>query len=526
MDDRPVNSKITRTTLSVVIASIFALAVAMFGIFQQIGRVSDLYDHSVIPIGQVQELQSSFQQTILEITQYGSASQADRVQLRESVEVSTRDLQVKLSEYGTNAVNAETVDGISGQVASISDSATKSYFPAADAALSFSDNVEAQLIYEVQIRDEGKEVDSLLFQEARDQQLRARQVLQESRNGGFAVLLSIGTVTVLSVVLSLWMTKLVSGNIGSRLGRVRTAVEAAGRGDFSVSSNVSGADEIGQLARNFELTRHNLSELTGSIVFTAAAISESAEQLSAGGTQITALSSRNSEQAEVVSSAAQDVSQNISQVATGSEQLGASIREIAKNSTDAVNIAVEAQSVARSTTQRVTQLGVSSAQIGDVVQVITAIAKQTNLLALNATIEAARAGESGKGFAVVAAEVKELATESARAASDISRRIEEIQTETKLTVDAIEEISSIIATINDYQQTIAVAVEEQTATTSQTARSISVAANGSSDIAVNIEIVAEAISQNVITLSHMNNAIGKLNSVSNDLRQKVSTFRF
>ncbi|RLV47088.1 methyl-accepting chemotaxis protein, partial [Nocardioides mangrovicus] len=110
----------------------------------------------------------------------------------------------------------------------------------------------------------------------------------------------------------------------------------------------------------------------------------------------------------------------------------------------------------------------------------------------NATIEAARAGEAGKGFAVVANEVKELAQETARATEDIARRVEAIQGDTTGAVEAMGQISAIITSINDYQLTIASAVEEQTATTNEMSRNVAEASSGSGDIANNIDGVADA----------------------------------
>jgi methyl-accepting chemotaxis protein len=174
----------------------------------------------------------------------------------------------------------------------------------------------------------------------------------------------------------------------------------------------------------------------------------------------------------------------------------------------------------------VSKLGESSLQIAEVVKVITSIAQQTNLLALNATIEAARAGEAGKGFAVVATEVKELAQETAKATEDIARRVDAIQGDTAGAVEAIAEISGIIGKINDYQLTIASAVEEQTATTNEMSRNVSEAAAGAGEIAANITGVATAAQVTTESVSEAQSAATDLARMGSELQALVGRFRY
>ncbi|MFT5523726.1 MAG: hypothetical protein ACI9HK_001674 [Pirellulaceae bacterium] len=198
------------------------------------------------------------------------------------------------------------------------------------------------------------------------------------------------------------------------------------------------------------------------------------------------------EQATSVSSSAEEVSANARTLSAAVEQFDESVKEIAANASCAASVsrnAVDATDRAKLTVNR---LGESSAEIGNVIKVINSIAEQTNLLALNATIEAARAGEAGKGFAVVANEVKELAKETSKATEDIIRRIETIQSDTREAVGAIGEVSEIISRINENQNAIAGAVEEQSAMTSEISRNIADVAAGSSEIAQNITLVAAA----------------------------------
>ncbi|HVK11722.1 MAG TPA: methyl-accepting chemotaxis protein [Gemmataceae bacterium] len=255
------------------------------------------------------------------------------------------------------------------------------------------------------------------------------------------------------------------------------------------------------------------------------ALAGAASQLTAVSQHMASTAEETAAQAGVASAAAEQVSRNVTTVAAGAEEMGASIREIAKSAHDAAKVATTAVKVADRTNTTVAKLGESSAEIGNVIKVITSIAQQTNLLALNATIEAARAGEAGKGFAVVANEVKELAKQTAKATEDISHKIEAIQADTKGAVGAIEQIGKIINEINDIQNTIASAVEEQTATTGEISRNVAEAARGSSEIAANVTGVAQAARNTTTGASDTKKAADNLSKLATDLQALVGQFK-
>ena len=336
------------------------------------------------------------------------------------------------------------------------------------------------------------------------------------------VLVSLLAGLVLAVGVGLYVARL----IVRPLRKVREVLAAMAKGDLTQSAQVTSKDEVGDIARALDVASGNMRSAVQSMAHSATTLGASSEELSSVSGQIASSAEETSAQSGVVSAAAEQVSRNVQTVATGAEEMGASIREIAQNANEAARVAASAMQAAESTNATVAKLGESSIEIGNVIKVITSIAEQTNLLALNATIEAARAGEAGKGFAVVANEVKDLAQETAKATEDIGRRVEAIQADTRGAVEAIGEISVIIGRINDYQTTIASAVEEQTATTQEMSRNVAEAATGSDEIARNIVGVAEAAQTTSAGVTQSQGAAQELAKLSAELQQLVGQFTY
>ena len=228
------------------------------------------------------------------------------------------------------------------------------------------------------------------------------------------------------------------------------------------------------------------AESAGVVVSTTDSMLTAATQLSADSAEVLEI-------AQVVARSAQSLLSSTESVASATEEVSASIQEISTQVTRAATTAQQATEKVDETRQAVDRLRDAASHAGEVVGLIREIAEQTNLLALNATIEAARAGEAGKGFAVVADEVKALATQTGRSTEQIAQQLQTMQDTTHAVVSTIGEVVEIITHINELNTTVASAVEEQSAAASEIAYSVSLAADGSREVATRIGDVSTRV---------------------------------
>ena len=273
-------------------------------------------------------------------------------------------------------------------------------------------------------------------------------------------------------------------------------------GDYTGRFKIVSSDEVGEARTAMNTMLNALCETVGTIVENVHTLSEASNQLTQLSLTMREDADGTASDVAVVKDAAGAVSGNVDSVATASQQMSASIREIAGSASEAAAVANEAVQMLESTGDTMARLEQSRNEIGRVVEVIDDIAAQVNLLALNATIEAARAGEAGRGFAVVAE----------HDSSDVA--------------EVFGGISSIVQRIHELQNSIAVAVEEQTQTTSEIDKSAERAAVGSREIADRLTEITARAKATFANADSTEDASLSLAELAFELERLVARFRY
>jgi methyl-accepting chemotaxis protein len=257
---------------------------------------------------------------------------------------------------------------------------------------------------------------------------------------------------------------------------------------------------------------------------TISALTVMAEDLERTAGSLQGIASGTNDKAQLVATASDQASANVSTVAAASEELSVSIADIGNQIAEALDNVSSTSAMAVSSNERMSELMASAQQIGEVVTLIREIAGQTNLLALNATIEAARAGEAGRGFAVVATEVKTLATRTAQATESISQQVTSIQSATDQAVRAIAEIAERMGHVNGITTTIAAAMTQQGAATSEINASVHHAAGDTRHVSETIAGVTEAATATFNSARQVLETSAMVSNRTKDLSARIESF--
>ncbi len=349
----------------------------------------------------------------------------------------------------------------------------------------------------------------------------------------FFVLLGAG------IVVTLATGYLTASAMRAPLKQLEKSFEGLSQGDLTKRMDEASAGEFGVMGKNFNTFVDRVSTALSGVADSSSQISFAVNTLDATATQM--------------AKGTDIIVTEITSVATASEEMSATANEItnnciaaARSSEIANNSAMTGENIiqeiirsmgridesVKESALMIQKLGERSDQIGEIAGIINDIAEQTNLLALNAAIEAARAGEHGRGFAVVADEVRKLAERTTGATKQIGETIQTMQSEMKNAVvsmeggvkevevgnnetaksgDALKEILHQINTLGSQINQIAVASEEQSATTSEINNNIQ-------KISKIVENAAKSIAENAEASSNLSSLSVQLTKLANEFK--------
>ena len=282
-------------------------------------------------------------------------------------------------------------------------------------------------------------------------------------------------------------------------------------GNFDISTDVDFKGDFVTLSNALEQNITSLSD-------TLQRINESAESVSLGASQM-------AESAQTLAEGATDQAASV-------EELTATIQNITdavvntsdkanKSHADAKEFAVEAGRSSediRELTKAMRRINDTSKEIANIIAEIEDIASQTNLLSLNASIEAARAGEAGRGFAVVADQIGKLAADSATAAVNTRKLIENSIHEIEIGNEITEKTTTAIASVIDGIKMLAQSTKEISDLSETQADSMKQLEEG-------VEQIAEVIQNNSAAAQETSATSEELSAQASTLEELVNQFK-
>jgi methyl-accepting chemotaxis protein len=440
----------TKLISGFILVALIAAVIGSIGIWgtKRIARESaNMYDNSLVPITNLQQISTAFQRVRVNIRDLLNAKSPEEM---EQYNQRIKDISAIITKNADTYEKTLQGEEEKKMFAELTE-ARKVYRPLLEKIGQMAvagKTAEAQLLMKGDALKaataEQQVIDKLVENKVKtatemDQRNRA---LAKSAVMLTSVLMMVGVI--LAIGLGLFITRTITGPLREAVG----IAQLVAAGDLTSIIEVHSKDETGQLLKALKDMDESLVRIVEEVRSGSDSIASGSKQIATGNSD---LSQRTEEQAAA-----------LEETAASMEELTSTVKQNADNAQQANQMAVTASSVALKggevigrVVTTMSSISESSRKISDIIGVIDGIAFQTNILALNAAVEAARAGEQGRGFAVVAAEVRSLAQRSAAAAKEIKTLIND-------SVDKVEGGSRLVGEAGQTMQEIVQSIKRVT----------------------------------------------------------------
>lgn len=369
---------------------------------------------------------------------------------------------------------------------------------------------------------------------------KASAAMTESKQMAESSVRTFIIMSLIAIILSFTMTMVLTRIMAHPLTILSEAAKRIARGDLTVIlPSHHRTDETGVLMQSFSQMVQSLREIMVKINEGITVLASSASEITASTSQVAAGSAETAAAINQTTVTIEEVKQTSDLSVKKAEYVAAIAQKTVETSTngkksmDQSIIAMNRiQEQMEFIAQSIIRLSEQSKDIGEIITTVNSLAEQSNLLAVNAAIEAAKAGEQGKGFAVVAQEVKSMAAQSKQATAQVRSILTDIQNATSAAVIATEEGSKVVeegVVRSGEAGTSIVSLADNIAESAQAAAQIMSSAQqqlvGMDQIALAMQNINQASTQNVASTSQAEIAAKDLHTLGQNLKLLVDQYK-
>jgi len=502
--------------------------------------LSDVYEHEVLPLEQLREMESLFQIGIDGIVEKALFEQISWNEALKSIKNAKQEIDKRWA-YLFEIGEAHPGENRNAWLA-----------PAKELIASTEENMSKLTLYLEKVDIDNLDIftDEKLYPLAEEyrrvinllvkNRLTAVKMEYEKAQSRYFFSKNAFLLTMLTgIIISLFASYLLIRSIDAPLKKIIYAMKQVIKGDLTQHLDFGRHDEFGLLIKGFNQMVEYLRDLVGQIQRSGIQVTSSITELAATNKQqeVTA-----NEHAATTSEIAASTTQI---AATGAHLLSTmkKVHSLTKNAAfaagegqgglkDIDSTMVKMEEATGSIVNKLQILNDKASNIANVVKTINKVADQTNLLSLNAAIEAEKAGEYGSGFAVVATEIRRLADQTAVATFDIAQMVKEVQSAISTAVMGIDKFAEDahasvgnVKTINEQLSGVIEQVEVLNPQVGTLTEGIEAQTQGAKQISDAVMQLNEAAQQTAESLSQTSTSISQLHQAALGLQEGAAIFK-